>query len=108
MNTAGGLGVAALLVALSGVASEAQSVYRVNTRSQWLTWTFPRDLLEIRNDGSVTPVAFDQPANVALNAPLFTHALREGGEGQGGVWKVGSGRSTAGNLMAKVVHLRFT
>ncbi len=99
MNTAGGLGVAALLVALSGVASEAQSVYRVNTRSQWLTWTFPRDLLEIRNDGSVTPVAFDQPANVALNAPLFTHALREGGEGQGGVWKVGSGRSTAGNLI---------
>lgn len=100
MNTVSRFGLWALLLVLATeLALGAQSVYQVNTQSQWQTWTFPRDLLDIRADGSVMPVEFKQPANIALNAPFFSHPLREGGQGQGGVWKIGSGRSTARNLI---------
>lgn len=100
MNAASRVGLLALLLVPStGIDLEAQSTYMVNTRSDWQTWTFPGDLLDIRADGSVVPVAFDQPANIVLNAPLFSHPLREGGEASGGVWKVGSGQSTAHNLI---------
>ena len=100
MNRTSKLGLLGLLlVTTTCIELEAQSVYRVNSRSQWQTWTFPGDLLDIRADGSVTPVEFEQPANVALNAPLFIHPLRQGGEGQGGVWKAGSDPSSAHNLI---------
>jgi len=100
VNTVSRFGFGALLLLVSsGSVLQAQSVYRVDTRSQWKTWTFPSDLIDLRADGSVTPVKFEQPANIALNAPLFSHSLREGGEGQGGVWKAGSSLSTAHNLI---------
>lgn len=100
MNRASRLGFWVLLLVVSTTSAlQAQRVYRVDTRSQWQTWTFPGDLIDIRADGSVVPMEFKQPANIALNATLFSHSLREGGEGHGGVWKAGSGRSTAHNII---------
>lgn len=87
---------AAVQLALWSVGlAAAQEVFELNSKAQWDTWTFPRDIVAIDDDGTIRPVKFDQPINAALNATRFTHKLKEGGEAQGGVWKIGSGQATA-------------
>ncbi len=76
-------------------AVEAQNVYEINSAAKWDTWTFPRDIITIGEDGSIKPIKYEQPINATLNAAQFTHNLKEGGEAQGGVWKIGSGQATA-------------
>ena len=87
---------AAVQLALWSVGPGSSSrVFEINSKAQWDTWTFPRDIVAIDDDGTIRPVEFDQPINAALNATRFTHKLKEGGEAQGGVWKIGSGQATA-------------
>ena len=88
-------GAAVQLVLWSAGLAAAQEVFELNSKAQWDTWTFPRDIVAIDDDGTIRPVKFDQPINAALNATRFTHKLKEGGEAQGGVWKIGSGQATA-------------
>ena len=88
------------LLALGSVgATAAQEVFAIDSKAQWDTWTFPRDIVIIDEDGSIKPVEFDQPSNAALDAANFTHKLRQGGEAQGGVWKIGSGQATADRVV---------
>ena len=79
--------------------SGAQSVYEVNSIGQWETWAFPRDIVVVQPDGSITPKKFEQPINAAFNSPEFRHNLLEGGDAQGGVWKAGTGLTTASNII---------
>ena len=79
--------------------SGAQSVYEVNSIGQWETWAFPRDIVVVQPDGSITLKKFEQPINAAFNSPEFRHNLLEGDDAQGGVWKAGTGLTTASNII---------
>ena len=75
--------------------AHAQGVFEVRTKAQWETWMYPVGTLDLRADGSIKPVRFEQPFNAAPSSPLFTHELKKAGEQQGGVWKAGSNAADA-------------
>ncbi|MBT5448629.1 MAG: hypothetical protein HOK90_05505 [Gemmatimonadetes bacterium] len=87
------LGRLLTLFFLAGSA-HAQESFEINTKTQWETWDFPVGTLNIRDDGSIKPIRFEQPFNAAPSAPLFTHKLKAG-EQRGGVWKAGSNAADA-------------
>lgn len=82
------------LFLLAGAEGE---VYQVNRQAQWQEWQFPAGTLELKPDGSVAPVEFEQPINAALNAAQFAHDAK-GGKVQGGVRKAGSGLAAARSI----------
>ncbi len=86
------------LILLAGTEVSAQNVYRVNQKSQWEGWKFPKGAIELRDDGTITPVRFEQPFNAAPSAPRFIHKLKQG-EVQGGVRRVGSNPAAARNII---------
>jgi hypothetical protein len=88
-----------LLVLLAGTEATGQNTYTVNQKSQWEEWKFPKGAVELRADGSIAPVRFEQPFNAAPSAPRFVHKLKQQGEVQGGVWRVGSNTAAARNVI---------
>jgi hypothetical protein len=87
-----------LLLAVPALVSLAQpsgDIYRVSRKSQWEQWNFPLGTLDIKADGSITPVKFLRAHNAALNAAQFTHKLKSGREVEGGTWKAGSNMALA-------------
>ncbi len=88
-----------LLALLSVSGASGQSVFTVSQKSQWEEWRFPTGAIELKGDGSITPVKFEQPFNAAPSAPQFTHKLKQSGEVQGGVWRVGSNPAKALNII---------
>lgn len=83
------------LLTLVASVAHAQEVFEVNTKRQWETWVFPVGTLDLRADGSIKPIQFEQPFNAAPSSPLFTHELKRAGEQRGGVWKAGSNMADA-------------
>ncbi len=92
----GGLALALVLGATAELAS--QQVLRINTKSQWEDWDFPRGAVELSASGSIRPLKFEQPFNAALNAGEFTHTLKQG-EVTGGVWTGGTNLSRGRNVI---------
>ena len=84
-----------LTLVLPASVAHSQEVFEVNTKRQWETWVFPVGTLDLRTDGSIKPIRFEQPFNAAPSAPLFTHELKKAGEQRGGVWKAGSNAADA-------------
>ena len=84
-----------LTLVLPAGFAHSQEVFEVNTKAQWETWIFPVGTLDLRADGSIKPVQFEQPFNAAPSSPLFTHELKKAGEQRGGVWKAGSNEADA-------------
>ena len=84
---------------LSVTGASGQSVYKVNQKAQWEEWKFPIGAIELRDDGSIKPVRFEQPFNAAPSAPQFSHKLKQAGVVQGGVWRVGSNPTRARNII---------
>ncbi len=75
--------------------AHSQEVFVINTKAQWETWTYPGGAVDLREDGSIRPVKFEQPFNAAPSSPLFTHELKKVKEQRGGVWKAGSNAADA-------------
>jgi hypothetical protein len=88
-----------LLALLSVTGASGQSVYKVDQKAQWEEWKFPKGAVELKGDGSITPVKFEQPFNAAPSAPQFTHKLKQAGEVRGGVWRVGSNPARVLNII---------
>ena len=84
-----------LTLVLPAGFAHSQEVFEVNTKAQWETWIFPVGTLDLRADGSIKPVQFEQPFNAAPSSPLFTHELKKAGEQRGGVWRAGSNEADA-------------
>ncbi len=84
-----------LTLVLPASVTHAQDVFEVNTKAQWETWIYPLGTLDLRPDGSIKPVRFEQPFNAAPSSPLFTHKLKKADAQRGGVWKVGSNAADA-------------
>ena len=91
--------MALLLLSPSATELKAQSSpFRIDQTSQWQEWTFPPKTLELKEDGSVTPLRFDGPVNVALDANQYFHKVNNN-DWQGGVRRVGSSPATAANVI---------
>jgi len=88
-----------LLALLVGTDAIGQNTYTVNRKSQWEQWKFPKGAVELRPEGSIMPVKFEQPFNAALSAPQFIHTLKQQGDVQGGVWRVGSNPARAPSII---------
>lgn len=88
-----------LLALLAGTGASGQGIYKVDQKSQWEEWKFPKGAVELKDDGSITPVKYEQPFNAAPSASQFTHKLKQTGVVQGGVWRVGSSQATAANII---------
>ena len=76
----------------------AQDTYRVDSREQWESWTFPPTTLDLNEDGSITPAQFEPNVNASLDATEWTHS-KTGGDRDGGIRVVNSGQATALNLI---------
>ena len=72
--------------------------YRIDRLSQWQTWHFPPQTLDLKEDGSITPLKVEGPVNTAVDAHQYFHRVNSN-EWQGGVRKVGSNPATASNVI---------
>ncbi len=61
------LGCLLMLFFLAGLAHPQES-FEINTKAQWETWDFPVGTLNIRDDGKIKPIRFEQPFNAAPGA----------------------------------------
>ena len=84
-----------LTLVLPASFAHSQEVFKINTKAQWETWIYPVGAVDLRADGSIRPVKFEQPFNAAPSSPLFTHELKKVKEQRGGVWKAGSNSADA-------------
>ena len=50
-----------LTLVLPASFAHSQEVFEINTKAQWETWIYPLGAVDLRGDGSIRPVKFEQP-----------------------------------------------
>lgn len=101
-NVAKSLLSGAGLVFLLGVLAVGTAVwgdaYVVESKAEWGTWSYPKGVMTIGDDGAATLLPIRKNINACLNAEDFEHTST-GGMVRGGIKDAGSNKAAARNIM---------
>ena len=71
----------------------------VDSKSQWLEWSFPQKVLDLGTDGSISLRHFRREINAVADAHKFSHPDAKNNEVFGGIRNAGSNLSQADNII---------
>ena len=70
-----------------------------DSKEKWEGWTLPSGLVEIDKKGHLVLRKFRKNINAIQGAGAFEHSTSQNGVVRGGIWRVGSGASTASTVI---------
>ena len=86
-------------IALLGAGTAWAGSLRIDTKSDWEKWSFPKGALLLTEDGQVQPRFFRKNINACLNADEFVWVDKKKKEHVGGVRNVGSNAAMAARII---------
>ncbi len=88
-----------ILLAVSIMQPAYAGEFVIESKSQWLEWSFPQKVLSIDPNGGVTLRHFRREINAVADAAEFSHPDAKNNEVFGGIRNAGSNLAQAGNLV---------